>query len=121
MASLNKAQVIGNLTRDPEVRTTPAGKEVANFGVATTYKFKETESTEFHNVVVWGKLAEICGEYLKKGSKVYIEGRLQTREWEGIDGAKRQRTEIVGNEMIMLTPKTADNVAPASASSDLPF
>ena len=99
--------VIGNVTRDPEVRTTSTGQSVASFGVATNHSWKDAagnrqEKVEFHNVVAWGKLAEICGQYLTKGRKVYVEGRLQTREWEGQDGNKRQRTEIVAENMIML-------------------
>lgn len=99
--------IIGNLTRDPEVRTTATGQNVATFGVATNHTWKDQagvkqEKAEFHNVVAWGKLAEICGQYLGKGRKVYIEGRLQTREWDGQDGAKRNRTEIVAENMIML-------------------
>jgi len=99
--------IIGNLTRDPEVRNTSGGQTVANFGVATNHSWNDAsgqrqEKAEFHNIVAWGKLAEICGQYLTKGRKVYVEGRLQTREWEGQDGAKRQRTEIVADNMIML-------------------
>ncbi len=105
--NLNRATIIGNLTRDPEVRTTPNGKSVASFGVATNYSWTDAagqkqEKVEFHNMVAWGKLAEICGQYLAKGRKVYIEGRLQTREWEGQDGHKRNRTEIMVENMIML-------------------
>ncbi len=105
--NLNRAMIIGNLTRDPEVRTTPSGQTVANFGVATNHSWTDSsgqrqEKAEFHNIVAWGKLAEICSQYLGKGRKVYIEGRLQTRDWEGQDGAKRSRTEIVCENMIML-------------------
>ncbi|TAL19537.1 single-stranded DNA-binding protein [Patescibacteria group bacterium] len=105
--TLNKAMIIGNLTRDPELRTTAAGQSVCSFSVATSRAWtgadgQRQEKTEFHNVVAWAKLAEICGQYLVKGKKVYIEGRLQTREWEGQDGAKRNRTEIVAENMIML-------------------
>lgn len=105
--NLNRAMIIGNLTRDPEVRTTTTGQNVASFGVATNHSWtdksgQKQERAEFHNIVVWGKLAEICGQYLSKGRKVYIEGRLQTREWEGQDGAKRSRTEIIAENMIML-------------------
>lgn len=107
MFSLNRAMIIGNLTRDPEVRQTPSGQSVCSFGVATNRTWKGTdgskqEATEFHNVVAWGKLAEICGQYLNKGKKVYVEGRLQTRDWEGQDGVKRYRTEIVTENMIIL-------------------
>lgn len=105
--NLNRVMIIGNLTRDPEVRTTPTGKNVASFGVATSYSWTDAtgqkqEKTEFHNIVAWGKLADICGQYLGKGRKVYVEGRLQTREWEGQDGHKRNRTEIMAESMIML-------------------
>lgn len=107
MMSLNRAQLIGNLTRDPELRTTASGQSVVNFGIATNRSFKDRdgqkqEQTEFHNVVAWGKLAEICSQYLNKGRKVFVEGRLQTREWEGQDGSKRRTTEIVADNMIML-------------------
>ncbi len=105
--SLNKATIIGNLTRDPEVRQTPSGQNVCSFGLATNRSWKDAagnkqEQTEFHNIVAWGKLAEICGQYLTKGKKIYIDGRLQTRDWEGQDGIKRYRTEIVADNMIML-------------------
>ena len=104
---LNKAMIIGRLTRDPEVKTIPSGQSVASFGVATNLTWtdkqgQKQERVEFHNIVCWRKLAEICGQYLRKGKKVYIEGRLQTRQWEGQDGAKRNRTEIVADNMIML-------------------
>ena len=97
--NLNRAMIIGNLTRDPEVRTTANGQTVATFGIATNHVWNDAsgqrqERVEFHNIVAWGKLAEICGQYLGKGRKVYLEGRLQTREWEGQDGQKRNRTEI---------------------------
>ncbi|MCD4762184.1 single-stranded DNA-binding protein, partial [bacterium] len=105
--NLNKAMIIGNLTRDPEVKTTPAGTQVSSFSVATNFIWNDQsgqkqERVEFHNVVAWRRLAEICGQYLRKGSKVYIEGRLQTRDWVGQDGVKRYRTEIVAENMIML-------------------
>lgn len=105
--SLNKATIIGNLGKDPEVRFTPNGKAVCNFSVATdeSYNDKNTgqkvDKVEFHRITAYGKLAEIMGQYLKKGSKIYIEGKLQTREWEK-DGVKRYTTEIVASEMIML-------------------
>ncbi len=105
--NLNKAMIIGNLTRDPEIRNTPNGQTVANFSVATNFIWtdqsgQKQERPEFHNVVAWRKLADICGQYLKKGSKVYIEGRMQTRSWDGNDGVKRYKTEIVAENMIML-------------------
>jgi single-strand DNA-binding protein len=104
---LNKAMIIGRLTQDPEVRTTPTGQNVATFSVATNLIWtdqqgQKQEKVEYHNVVSWRKLAEICGQYLQKGKKVYIEGRLQTRQWEGQDGVKRNRTEIIADNMIML-------------------
>lgn len=107
MNGLNKVQLIGNLGRDPEVRHTPAGTQVANFTLATNETFNDRngnrqERTEWHRIVVWSKLAEICGQYLSKGEKVYIEGRLQTRQWEDQQGQKRQTTEIVAQNMIML-------------------
>ena len=104
---LNRAEIIGNLTRDPEVRTTANGQLVASFSVATNHAWKDAsgqkqEKAEFHHVVAWGKLAEICQKFLHKGRKVFLDGRLQTREWEGQDGAKRNRTEIVAETMILL-------------------
>lgn len=110
MNSLNKAQIIGNLTRDPELKTTTGGQSVCTFGVATNRYWTDSsgqkrDEAEYHNVVAWGKLAEICSQYLHKGSKVFIEGRLQTRNWEDDAGAKHYRTEIVANDMIILTPK----------------
>lgn len=110
---LNRAMIIGNVTRDPEVRTTPTGQSVCSFGIATNQQWNDAQGqkqqrTEFHNIVAWGKLAEICGQYLGKGRKTYIEGRLQTREWETPDGQKRTRTEIVADNMIMLDRKPAE-------------
>ncbi|MBU0667947.1 single-stranded DNA-binding protein [Patescibacteria group bacterium] len=108
--SLNRAQLIGNLTRDPELRQVPGGATVATFSVATNFSWTDQsgqrqDKAEYHNVVAWRKLAEICGQYLKKGGKVFIEGRIQTRDWEGEDGQKRYRTEIVADNMIMLDRK----------------
>ena len=127
--NLNKAMIIGNLTRDPEVRTTPQGTSVASFSVATNFIWNDAngqkqEKAEYHNVVAWRKLAEIIGQYLRKGSKVYIEGRLQTRDWTGQDGVKRYRTEITAENMIMLDSRGSGqgySKAPAAApASDLP-
>ncbi len=108
--SLNRVQLIGNLTRDPEMKQIPGGQVVTSFGVATNLTWtdqsgEKQSKVEFHNIVAWRKLAEICGQYLKKGSKVFVEGRLQTRDWEGEDGVKRYRTEIVADNMIMLDRK----------------
>lgn len=122
--SLNRAQIIGNLTRDPELRTTTSGQTVANFGVATSSVWTDAagqrqEKTEFHSIVVWGKLADICGQYLAKGRKVFVEGRLQTREWESQDGQKRRTTEIVADTMIMLdrAPEGSRPVGASGASA----
>ncbi len=109
---LNKVMIIGRLTRDPEARTTSTGHNVTSFGVATNRVWKDKEGNrqekvEYHNVVTWGKLADICSQYLHKGSKLYLEGRLQTRQWEGQDGIKRYRTEIIAGNMIMLDTKAA--------------
>lgn len=108
--SLNRAQIIGNLTRDPEMRQIPGGQVVTSFSIATNFTWtdqsgQKQDRAEFHNIVAWRKLAEICGQYLKKGSKVYIEGKLQTRNWEAEDGSKKYRTEIVADNMIMLDRK----------------
>lgn len=109
--SLNKVQLIGNLGKDPELSYTPSGVAVAKFSVATGERWKDQEGnfqerTEWHNIVTWRKLAEICGQYLKKGSKVYLEGKLQTRSWDDKNtGAKRYATEIVADDLIMLDSK----------------
>ena len=110
MASLNKVMLIGNLGKDPEVRYTTSGSAVASFPLATTEKYKNKsgeweEKTEWHNVTLWARLAEIAGEYLSKGKTVYIEGRLQTRKWQDKEGKDRYTTEIVGEKMQMLSAK----------------
>ena len=125
--------IIGNLTRDPEVRNTPNGQPVTTFSVATSLRWtdqsgQKQEKAEFHNVVAWRKLAEICGQYLHKGSKVYIEGRLQTRNWEK-DGAKQYRTEIIAENMEMLDrlggenrssgAPAAEQIAPESGEEEI--
>ena len=107
MYSLNRATLIGNLTKDPEVKQTAGGQAVCSFSIATNRSWlgkdgQKQEATDFHNLVAWGKLAEICGQYLQKGKKIYVEGRLQTRDWEGQDGSKRRTTEIIVENMIML-------------------
>ena len=108
--SLNKAMLIGNLTRDPEMRYTPQGTAVCTFGIATNSSWtndagEKKENVEFHNIVAWNKLAEICAQLLKKGKKVYVEGRLATRSWQGTDGNPKQRTEVVINDMLILDKK----------------
>jgi single-strand DNA-binding protein len=132
---LNKVFLIGNLTRDPEMKALPSGIKVVNFGLATNRTFKDKdgnrqESVEFHNVVVFGRTAENVAQYMKKGSQVYVEGRLQTRSWEGKDGEKKYRTEVVAEAVqfgnrptgtVGGTPvKTGDTkeAAPAGAPSE---
>ena len=119
---LNKAQIIGRLTRDPEVRTTPGGANVASFSVATNFTWtnaqgEKQENVEYHNVVVWRKLADIVGQYLRKGRRVYVEGRLQTREWNDNQGIKKYKTEVVIDEMIILSSNkrngSSEDTAPA--------
>lgn len=105
--SLNKVTLIGNLTRDPELRYTPQGTAVCTFGLATNRQWttdsgEKKEETEYHRIVAWNKLAELCGQLLSKGRKVYVEGRLQTRRWTGQDGQERLTTEIVISDMIIL-------------------
>jgi len=122
-SSLNRIQIIGNLTRDPEVRQTNNGLTVATISVATNYKWtnqqtgQPQEEVEFHSVVVWRKLAEICGQYLKKGSKVYFDGRLKTRNWTDDAGVKHYRTEIIADNMIMLDRKGDIPASNSSSSS----
>lgn len=105
---LNKAMVIGRLTRDPEMRTTPNGTNVCSISLATNFVYtnqqtgQKVEQVEYHNVVLWRKLAEIANQYLKKGRRLYVEGRMQTRSWDAKEGGKRSRTEIVADNMIML-------------------
>src|SRR3989344_7002276 len=107
--SVNKVILIGNLTRDPELRYTPQGNAVASFVVATNREWNvdgiKKEAVDFHNVVAWNKLGELCGQLLVKGSKVFVEGRLQTRDWADTEGKKRYKTEVVIDEMIILTSK----------------
>ena len=118
--SLNKVMLIGNLTRDPEMRYTPQGTAVCTFGVATNRSWtidsgEKKEDVEFHNVVAWNKLAEICAQLLKKGRKVYVEGRLSTRSWQGQDGSQKQRTEVVISDMVIL-----DKRETVSGETDMP-
>jgi|DewCreStandDraft_2_1066082.scaffolds.fasta_scaffold00347_26 single-strand DNA-binding protein len=131
-ASLNKVMIIGNLGADPEMRYTPSGSPVTNFRVATTRRWTgpdgtPREETEWFNVVAWDKLAELCNEYLRKGSRVYIEGRLRTRSWDGPDGQKRYRTEVVAQQMVMLDSRQREappddlDYGPMVEPDDLPF
>lgn len=120
--SLNRVTLIGNLTRDPELRTTPNGASVASFGVATNYSWTDAsgqrqDKAEFHNIVAWGKLAEICSQFMTKGRKVYVDGRLQTREWDGQDGSKKNRTEIVAENVIILDRKPGGATGGAASTT----
>lgn len=125
---LNKVMLIGRLTRDPELKSLPTGRSVATMSVATGRQWKDAngqiqKQSEFHNVVVWAKMAENAAQYLRKGSRLYVEGRLQTRDWTGTDGVKKYRTEIVAENFIMLDGKTgtgmsAPNASPAAGNND---
>lgn len=146
MASMNKVILIGNLGGDPEKRFTPSGQPVATFNIATTERWKDKangqpqERTEWHRIVVWGQQAENCSQYLAKGRSVYVEGRLQTRQWEDKDGHKRYTTEIIAQRVLFLggqgqggsrgaTPEQADapggdsmpGFDPAGGGDDVPF
>lgn len=130
---INKVILIGNLGADPEVRYTQSGTPCATFNVATTERWKgqdgqRQEQTEWHRIVAWSGLAEVCGEYLKKGHRVYIEGKLQTRKWQAQDGSDRYTTEIVAREMKMLTARDGgsattyrDEPPAPSMGDDVPF
>lgn len=137
-ASVNRVILLGSLGKDPEVKYIPSGTAVANFSMATSEKFKSKsgeweEKTEWHNIQAWARLAEICGEYLQKGSMVYIEGRIQTRKWEDKDGKDRYTTEIVAEKMQMLSKtkgkdsgngagdKPVSNEPAFNPDDDLPF
>jgi single-strand DNA-binding protein len=149
--SLNKVMLLGHLGRDPEVRYTSSGKAVATFTLATSQRWRDQdgadqEKTEWHRIVAWGRLGEICGEYLSKGKQVFLEGRIQTRDWEDQDGNKRTTVEIIANDIIMVgssgmpqskpdeTPKkpsgtgtarpaggSEDRIGPPPPEDDIPF
>jgi single-strand DNA-binding protein len=141
MSGVNKVILIGRLGQDPEVKYTPSGDAVANFSMATSEEWKDKQSgekreqTEWHRIVAWRKLGEVCGEYLKKGRQVYIEGKLQTRSWEDKEGVKRYTTEIVASSVQFLgdkgegggrqeqppAPKSAPEQDYASGDEDIPF
>jgi single-strand DNA-binding protein len=117
--SLNRAQLIGNLTRDPELRYTPSGTAVCSFSIATNRNWttdtgEKKEEVEFHRIVAWNKLAEICSQFLTKGRKVFVEGRLTTRSWDAQDGTKKQTTEIIINDMILLDNRRDGAVSESS-------
>ncbi len=121
--SLNRAMVLGNITRDPESRTTPSGQTVVSFSIATSRRWKDKqtnemrEATEFHNVVAWAQLAQTVSTYCRKGSKVYAEGRLQTRSWDDPSGQKKYRTEIIAESVILLDAKGSAGAPPAEAAA----
>lgn len=121
---INKVILVGNLGADPEVRYTQSGSPVANLRIATSERWKDKQSgepqerTEWHRVVLFGKLGEIAEQYLKKGSQVYIEGRLQTRKWQGQDGQDRYSTEVVGNDMQMLGGRGGSGVDSSQSSGN---
>lgn len=124
MLNLNRAQILGNLTRDPEMRYTPNGQAVTSFTVATNRRWKgrdgaaDGEATEYHDIVVWGKQAESITPMLKKGAPVFVEGRLQTRNWEGQDGVKRYKTEIVSENIIVLGSRGSSNTGTYSPAEN---
>lgn len=121
--NLNKIFVCGNITKDPEVRTTPSGSQVASFSIATNRIWynqakEKQQEVEFHNIVAWGKLAEICGKYLKKGGLALIEGRIKTRSWQAQDGTKKYRTEIIA-ESLQMGPKRQTQEAHQEAPQEI--
>jgi len=127
MLNLNRAMVIGNATRDPELRTTPNGKSVASFAIATNRRYTDStgeqrEEVQFHEIVAWGKLAEIVSQVIQKGARVYAEGRIQTRHWEGQDGNRRERTEIIAENVIALSPRSGGSsyTAPQDKPAEKP-
>jgi len=134
MGDLNKVMLIGNLTKDPEAKTLPSGQALSSFSIATNRTWKDKdgskkEQAEFHNIVAFGKIAEICNQYLKKGAKVYTEGRLQTRSWDDQNGVKKYRTEIILENLSMLGSRTGSGSTatgsgpskPGSQEEELPI
>jgi len=122
--SLNRVQLIGNLTRDPELRYTPNGNAVCTFGLATnrtwtTDSGEKREEVDFHRIVAWNKLAELCSQFLVKGRKVYVEGRLSTRNWTGQDGSQKSTTEVVIDDMILLDNKQSGSSQQTAKSEDV--
>jgi single-strand DNA-binding protein len=118
--SINQATILGNLTRDPEMRYTPSGNAVTSFAVATNRSWKsqdgsQREETEFHNIVAWNKLAELCSQLLQKGTRVYIQGRLQTRSWDDTSGGKHYKTEIIADDMVVL-----ERMKPGNSGESVP-
>lgn len=124
MASLNRVILIGNLTRDPELRFTPNGRPVANFGIAVNRRWtnregERVEGVDYFNIVAWGRLAELCGDFINKGSPVAIEGRLQSRSWEAQDGSKRSAVEVVADNVQFLGRRSGEREAPSAAPEEL--
>lgn len=121
--SVNMAIIVGNLTRDPEMRYTPGGHAVTSFAVATNRSWvsegQSREDVEFHNVVAWNKLAELCSQFLSKGRKVFIQGRIQTRSWDDANGVKKYRTEIVADDMVILDSRK-DKIGDEELPKDTP-
>lgn len=120
--NLNKVMLIGNVTRDPEIKKIPSGQSVVALGLATNRRWtdkagQKQEQVEYHNIVAWNKLADIIGQYVKKGSKIYIEGRLQTRSWDDQSGTKKYKTEIVADNLIMLDKAGAAGGAASSPAA----
>lgn len=124
--SLNKVMLIGNLTRDPNLRYTPGGAAVASFGIATNRSWtssdggEKQERVDFHNIVAWSKLAEICGQLLHKGDKVYVEGRIQTRDWKTEEGETRRVTEIVIDNMMLLNSRGGSSSSSDDSADEAP-
>jgi single-strand DNA-binding protein len=129
MRCINKVILVGNLTRDPELKQTTGGQPIATFGMATnrawvTRDGQKHSSSEFHEVVAWGHLAEVCGKFLRKGKLIYVEGYLKTRSWDTPEGIKKFRTEIVANDMIMLEKRSdsdMDEVVDAPSMEEAPM
>ena len=126
MAGINKVILVGNLGKDPELRHTPQGQAVANFPLATSESWNDKsgqkqERTEWHRIVVWGKLAELCAKYLSKGRKAYVEGKLQTRAWDDNQGQKRYTTEIVASTVQFLDSSAGAGATRSSSAEDDPF
>lgn len=127
MKTVNRVTLIGNVTRDPELKATTGGQSVCTFGLATNRVWKDAAGerqtlAEFHNLVAWGKLAEFCAQTVKKGKPLYVEGYLKSRAWDTPDGQKQHRTEIIVEDVVLLSPReAADDVAQAPAPEDMPI